>query len=161
MRVMKDFDAFYATTSRRVLLHVYGICGDLGAAQDITQEAYARAWQRWAKVADYDNPEAWVRSVAWRLAANRRRGLQRWFAARSRLGRGPTAPGPNPDRVAVTAALQRIPAAQRRAVVMHYVLDLSVAQIALETGTPVGTVKVHLARARAALAPLLEESCLR
>jgi hypothetical protein len=33
-----DFDVFYATSARRVLHHVYAVCGDLAEAQDLTQE---------------------------------------------------------------------------------------------------------------------------
>jgi RNA polymerase sigma-70 factor (ECF subfamily) len=53
-----DFDSFYSATARRVLHHVYVVCGDLGDAQDAVQEAYARAWQHWPRLSSYDNPEA-------------------------------------------------------------------------------------------------------
>jgi RNA polymerase sigma-70 factor, ECF subfamily len=150
MRTPDDFDAFYASASRRVLLHVYAVCGDLGDAQDITQEAFARAWQRWPTVSAYGNPEHWVRKVAWRLAA------RRWFTAQTRLGPPDTVTaGPSPERVALLAALRQLPEAQRRTVVMHYLLDMNVQEIAAGTDTPAGTVKARLARARAALAPLL------
>lgn len=154
----EDFDAFYAATARRVVLHVYAVCGDLGDAQDIVQEAYARAWQHWPKVSGYDNPEQWVRTVAWRLAANRWRGFKRWLAAQARLGGSSVAtPSPSPDRVAVLAALQRLPEAQRQTVVMHYLLDMPVGDISAATGVPAGTVKARLSRARAALADLLSD----
>ena len=154
----EDFDAFYAATARRVVLHVYAVCGDLGDAQDIVQEAYARAWQHWPKVSRYDNPEQWVRTVAWRIAANRWRSFKRWLAAQARMGGQPTATAsPSPDRVAVVAALQRLPEAQRHTVVLHYLLDMSVSDIAAGTGVPAGTVKARLSRARAALADLLSD----
>ena len=151
-----DFDAFYQASARRVLLYLYAVCGDLGDAQDLTQEAYARAWQHWPKVSGYDSPEGWVRATGWRLAANRWRGLRRRWAAHARLG-PPDAvtPSPSPDRVAVVAALQQLPKAQRQTVALHYLLDMSVHDIALHTGTPAGTVKARLSRARTALAGLL------
>ncbi len=150
-----EFDAFYTATVRRVVHHVYAVCGDLAEAQDVVQEAYARAWQRWSRLAGYEDPEAWVRTVAWRLAANRWRGVRRWRAARSRLGVPAPAPGPTPDRVAVVAALRRLPEPQRRVVVLHYLYGLPVAEIATSAEMPPGTVKVYLARARATLAALL------
>jgi RNA polymerase sigma-70 factor (ECF subfamily) len=151
----EEFDAFYTATVRRVVHHVYAVCGDLAEAQDVVQEAYARAWQRWSRLSGYEDPEAWVRTVAWRLAANRWRGVRRWWAARSRLGAPPPAPGPTPDRVAVVAALRRLPESQRRVVVLHYLYGLTVAEIATSTEMPPGTVKVYLSRARTALAALL------
>jgi len=65
------FDEFYTATNRRLLHHMYAMTGDLADAQDLVQEAYARTWQRWSTVLSYADPEAWVRTVAWRLAANR------------------------------------------------------------------------------------------
>jgi RNA polymerase sigma-70 factor (ECF subfamily) len=52
-------------------------------------------------------------------------------------------------------ALRRLPEAQRLAIVLHHVLGLPVASVAVETGVPVGTVKARLARGRQALAALL------
>ena len=150
-----DFDAFYLASAARVVRQVYAVCGDLGEAQDAAQEAYARAWARWPRLCAYDDPEAWVRTVAWRLAANRWRSVRRWLSVRARLGAPPPAGEPSPDRVAIVAALRRLPEAQRRIVVLHYFVDLPVAEIVAATGTPAGTVKVYLARARAALAVLL------
>ncbi|GIM89311.1 RNA polymerase sigma factor [Paractinoplanes toevensis] len=153
-----DFDAFYIATVRRVVVYLYAACGDRGDAQDIAQEAFARAWQHWSKVGGYDDPEAWVRAVAWRLMANRWRGVRRWVAARARMGPPVEVTGsPSPDRVAVVDALQQLPKAQRQAVALHYLLDMSVNDIAATTGIPAGTVKAQLSRARTALARLLGE----
>jgi RNA polymerase sigma-70 factor (ECF subfamily) len=153
-----DFDAFYIATVRRVVLYLYAACGDRSDAQDIAQEAYARAWQHWSKVAAYEDPEAWVRRVAWRLMLNRWRGLRRWVAARARMGPPADATGsPSPDRVAIVEALLQLPKPQRQVVALHYLLDMPVNEIAASTSTPVGTVKARLSRARTALARLLDE----
>jgi RNA polymerase sigma-70 factor (ECF subfamily) len=153
-----DFDAFYIATVRRVVLYLYAACGDRSDAQDIAQEAFARAWQHWSKVADYDDPEAWVRTIAWRLLINRWRGLRRRVAARARMGPPVEATAsPSPDRVAIVDALQQLPKPQRQVVALHYLLDMPVNEIAASTGTPAGTVKARLSRARTALAQLLDE----
>lgn len=70
-----DFDKFYRDTSRRLLRYAYGLTGDAGEAQDLVQEAYARAWQRRRRLAGYDDPEAWLRLVVNRLATDRWRHL--------------------------------------------------------------------------------------
>ncbi|HEY0531832.1 MAG TPA: SigE family RNA polymerase sigma factor [Actinoplanes sp.] len=153
-----DFDAFYIATVRRVVLYLYAACGDRSEAQDLAQEAFARAWQHWSRVAGYEDPEAWVRTVAWRLMINRWRGLRRRLAARSRMGPPDEVTGsPSPDRVAVVDALQRLPKPQRQAIALHYLLDMPVHEIAATTGVPVGTVKARLSRARTALARLLDD----
>jgi DNA-directed RNA polymerase specialized sigma24 family protein len=66
-----DFDAFYNATSRRLLHQIYAMTGNLADAQDCMQEAFARAWQHWQQVRRADDPAAWVRTVAWRIAASR------------------------------------------------------------------------------------------
>jgi len=150
-----SFDAFYTGTCRRQLLNLYALTGNLTDAQDCLQEAYARAWQHWARVGAYEDPEGWVRTVAWRIAANRWRNLAAATRALVRTGPAAPQPEPSPDTVALTVALRQIPAVQRRAIVLHHLCELTVEQVARETGVPVGTVKTRLARGRAALAPLL------
>ena len=66
-------------------------------------------------------------------------------------------PGPNPDRVAVVAALAKLPPTQRRALVLHHLAELSVAEIAAQEGVAVGTVKSWLHRGRVAVAALTRE----
>ena len=63
----QDFDDFYSSSAARLIRHGYALTGDLAEAQDIAQEAFARAWQRWPSVRDCDSPEAWVRRVATRV----------------------------------------------------------------------------------------------
>ncbi len=151
------FDAFYAARAPGLVRQLHAMTGDLGLAQDVVQEAFARAWQRWATVGGYDDPAAWVRQVAWRLAVSRLRRATVGRALLRRHGPPPDVPGATPDRVALIAALRQLPDPQRRAVVLHHLVDLSVEQVAAETGAPVGTVKARLSRGRAALAVLLTD----
>ncbi|WP_163567479.1 RNA polymerase sigma factor [Fodinicola feengrottensis] len=64
----------------------------------------------------------------------------------------------SPDRVAVMAAIGRLPAAQRDTVALFYIADLPVNEIAATLGVPVGTVKARLSRARAALSLDLKDT---
>ena len=63
----------------------------------------------------------------------------------------------NPDHLAVVAALRRISADQRRAIVLYHYAGLSIEEIASETGALPSAVKARLARGRRALAPHLTE----
>lgn len=153
-----DFDAFYHATRQRLLHQMYAMTGNLADAQDCVQEAYARAWQHWTDVAGHANPEAWLRTVAWRIAASRWRKIKNGVAAMARHGPPSHAPEPSPDNVALVAALKEIPEAQRRTIVLHHLVGLSVEEVAREMSVPSGTVKARLSRGRAALAALLRES---
>ena len=153
-----EFDAFYTATVSRVVGYLYVVLGDVAEAEDAAHEAYARAWQRWSKVAGYDDPEAWVRTVGFRVAMSSWRKAKNRLTAQRRHDSGDrTAPALSPDRLAVAEALKKIPAEQRRALVLHHLQGLTVAEIARETGAPEGTVKARLARGRRALAPFVSE----
>ncbi len=152
-----DFDELYRGCAARVVHLVYASTGDLTLAQDATQEAFARAWSDWDRVGRHDDPLAWVRTVARRLAISEWRRSKARERAYTRHGPGSAPPQPSEDRVAITAALRRIPDEMREAVVLHYIADLSVDQIAAETGAPAGTVKARLHRGRARLAELLAD----
>lgn len=149
------FDAFYRATSHRLLRFAMAMCGDLGEAQDATHEAYIRCWQRWSEVSGHPHPEAWLRTVVTRLLTDRWRHLsvRRRIAARERPA--DPVPPPSENGILLADALRRIPGQQRRAIVMHYLLDMSIADVAHETGAGVNTVKSWLSRGRASLAEVL------
>lgn len=152
------FDAFYSASFSRVVGQVYAMCGDFAEAQDCVQEAFVRAWDHRRQMERTRAPEAWVRTVAWRLAVSRWRRTRRALLPPDR-SRFPTQHGGEPDieHTALVTALRQIPEEQRRAIVLHHLCDLSVADVAAETGVPTGTVKARLSRGRAALALLLSE----
>jgi len=151
-----DFAAFYAATFSSLCAQLYIYTGDMGEAQDVVQEAFTRALPRWSRLAEYDDPAAWIRKVAWNLATSRWRRMRTAadFVSRHRESH---APPPTPDRVVLQSALAKLPARQRQAVVLHYLADVSIAEIARLTNAPENTVKTWLHRGRAALAGLLDE----
>lgn len=158
MSAEAEFDAFYRETSARVVHLVYASTGDLTVAQDCTQEAYMRAWQDWARVSTHDDPLAWVRTVARRLAISQWRRGEARKRAYTRHGLDEHGVGaPDVTRVAVVAALRQLSAPLREMLALHYLADLSIDQIASETDTPAGTVKARLHRGRAQLAQLLRD----
>lgn len=156
MSAADEFDRFYRDTTRRLMRYAYGLTGDQSESQDVVQEAYARAWQRWSTVSRYDDPEAWLRLVLTRLVTDfwRRRAVRRAAADAARPV-SPAAP-PGDDTVVLVRALRELPMNQRRALVLHYLLDRSVSDIATETGAAEGTVKSWLSRGRSALAARIE-----
>ncbi|WP_444949334.1 SigE family RNA polymerase sigma factor [Micromonospora ureilytica] len=156
----EGFEQFYRATRHRVITVLFALGGDLGEAQDAAQEAYVRAWQRWQRLGEYDDPEAWVRMVGHRLLQNRWRKIRNGMTAYRRHGPAAAVGPPSENTVALVAALRQLPMEQREAIVLHHLTDLSVADIALQTSVPVGTVKARLARGRTALGRLLGATVL-
>lgn len=150
-RAGAEFDAFYAATVRRLTSAVFAMTGDLGEAEDAVQEAYARAWERWGALTADGNPEPWVRTVAMRLAVSSWRRARNRLRAHFRHGPPPAVPELAPDHVALVTALRSLRPDQRTAIVLHYLLDLPVAEVARETGATQAAVRTRLSRARRAL----------
>jgi RNA polymerase sigma-70 factor (ECF subfamily) len=148
-----SFDAIYAAHYGDLTVQLYAYFGDRQEAQDVVQEAFCRAYARWHTMSRYDDPVAWIRRVAWNLALSRwrRKRTVRTFLRRQRPVE-PHVDGPEPERVALIAALATLPDNQRRAIVLRYLADLPVSEIADREGVPEGTVKSWLHRARQALA---------
>jgi RNA polymerase sigma-70 factor (ECF subfamily) len=152
---LHGFEAFYAAAYRRVLVQVFALLGDLQEAEDATQDAFAKASFHWRRIAAYDQPEAWVRRVAFNHARNSTRRARRWLVALARHGPPAPVPAATPDRVDLQRALRRIAPRHREVLVLHYVADLSVEEVARQLRLPLGTVKSRLSRARSALAEQL------
>ncbi|NES15380.1 MULTISPECIES: RNA polymerase sigma factor [Micromonospora] len=155
MRDANSFDDFYRSTSARALRYGRAVADSPVEAQDLVQEAYARAWRQWAKLAAHPAPEAWLRLVISRLATDRWRRLRAWRLAAGRTGPPDDVRPPGEETVLLVGALRQLPARQRQALALHYLFDMSVEEIAREAGVPTGTVKSWLARGRARLAALL------
>ena len=98
-----------------------------------------RTWEKWDRVARYDDPEAFIRRVAFNLGQDRRRMRHRLQASRSIAGaRSATDPFEHEDLI---AALRTLSSQERKAVVLHYLADQTISDVAREMKVPVGTIK--------------------
>ncbi len=113
---------------------------------------------RWERLRDYDHPDAWVRRVALNLAASSLRRSRRKLVAYRRVAPAPPAPPPGEDAIVLAQALGRLRRRHREVLVLHYLAELSVEEMARVLRIPAGTVKGRLFRARAALERELSET---
>jgi RNA polymerase sigma-70 factor (sigma-E family) len=152
-RIPAGFDLAFDGLYRLAYRVAFRVLGDRGDAEDVAQEALARACTRWARLED--RPEGWVTRVASNLAIDRYRRRRRPPPMTGPMGLVDPHLG---ERADLVAALRRLPRRQREAVVLRYLADLSEAQVALEMGCSVGAVKSHGARGLASLRHHLSES---
>ena len=89
-----------------------------------------RAWARRGNIDRNGAPEAWVRVTAWRIAVSRWRRARDGTRLGSLTARPESTAGPTPDRVAFSDALRKVPAEQRRALVLYHLCDMTVDQVA-------------------------------
>lgn len=150
-----DFADFYRRSADECLRTVLVSVGDQDTAQELVDEAFARAWASWRTVSRHPAPKAWVVRTALNLNVS-------WWRRRRR-----EVPMPDPSTVAdlsgirgtsdnpidprVMAAVMRLPARQRQVVALRLVLDLDTGRTAEVLGIAPGTVMAHLGRAMAAL----------
>lgn len=147
----------YHTSFRRLVTQLYAFTTDLTEAQDVVQEAFARALARPRGLSDVDVPEAWLRTVAINVVRRRwrRRQLLDTILLRERPVQQLVAAAPGPERADLRDALTTLPRVYREVIVLHYLADLPVDEVAALLEVPVGTVKSRLSRGRTALAAQL------
>lgn len=150
-----DYVLFFGVAKASLMGQAYLLTGDVEEARDLVQETLLRAWKSWTKLAGYEDPHRWARRVLHNLAVSRWRHervrkLNR-VAAASEVARSDVA-GPDGAHVDVVNALRRLSVDQQRALVLHDVAGLSVADVASELDAPEGTVRSWLSRGRTALA---------
>jgi RNA polymerase sigma factor (sigma-70 family) len=132
----------------------YALCGDWRQADDLLQAALVRLYVAWPRVWRLGTEESYARRLIIRARLDERGGLRR----RGRESTDEHVTDAD-DRTALFAALQSLPEAQRKAVVLHHWLGLSLEEAAEELGTPQGTVRGLAERGLAVLesAPAREE----
>jgi RNA polymerase sigma-70 factor (ECF subfamily) len=146
------FRAAYPRIKRTVAL----VLRDHEAAEDVTQEAFLKLHQHWVTVSGFEQPDAWVRRVAIRLAVRQVKREQGLLRRLQRVS-DPVPPSVHEPDVDLANAIATLTPMQRAAVVLFYYDDLPVADIARALVVSQSTVKQHLHRARVRLAALLSE----
>jgi RNA polymerase sigma-70 factor (ECF subfamily) len=158
-QVTEGFDAFYRREYPAVVALAYALCGRGNVAEDIAQEAFVVAQQRWARVSDYDKPAAYVRRVVANMAVSQRRRLAAEGRAMGRLAvrtgwAEPDIAIPDPD---FWRAVRSLPRRQAQVLALYYLEDRPADDIGDILGCSASTVRVHLHRGRLALEEILRE----
>ena len=154
-RLPETFTAAFAGLYAGAFRAAYRLLGNRQEAEDVAQEACARACLRWNRLTRRGNPEPWVVRVATNLAIDqyRRRRLAR---TREHVVPG-LVEAVDARRIDLHRALDQLTRRQRDVVVLRYVVDLSEADTAAALGCAPGTVKSHATRGLAALRAAMGE----
>lgn len=153
-----DVAAFCEAQIPRLVGALTLYCGDRALAEELAQEALARAVQHWSKIGGSDRREGWVYRVAVNLANSRfRRALLERRANQRAVGRSTDAVRGADPAVALTVrrAVGELPRRQRAVITLRYCLDLPVAEVAQIMECPESTVKSLTRRALARLEQVL------
>ena len=149
-----EYEWLFRASYPAVLRTVYLIVRDREQAEEICQDAYVQLLEHWRTVADYERPEAWVRRVAIRIAVRQAKRER----ARTVLERaGQTEHADMLPDIDLAKAISTLAPMQRAVVILYYLEDRPVLEVARVLQVSESTVKQHLHRARARLAELLGE----
>jgi RNA polymerase sigma-70 factor (ECF subfamily) len=156
-----DRDA-YAKLVRRYERHAHAaawmILRDHHAAQDVTQDAFVKAYRQLGELRTPPTFGIWLLTIVRRTAIDAVRGRQRLtFVPQVPDSPTPTSPA-EADAAAILAAATKLPDHEQQVLLLRYFDNLSVADIAVRLGRPVGTVTKQLSRALSRLRGLLEET---
>jgi RNA polymerase sigma-70 factor (sigma-E family) len=160
-----DFDGWVAVRGPALLRLAYTLTGNPADAEDVVQEALARALPRWDRISRVEDVDAYVR----RMVVNAHTSWWRKFRRResplpeireSVVRDSAYLPsGLMPDqRAKLWTACQHLPEAQRTAVVLRYYEQLEYAEIAELTGVREGSVRARVSRGLAALRQSMGEA---
>lgn len=149
-----EFDVFFRHYSSRLMGQAYLLAGEAAGAQDLVQESFLRAWERWADLRDMDHPEAWLRRVMYNLAVSQWRRSRRLVPIGEFERAGSEG---HPDALGLSAALRSLPRRQAQAIFLHDGAGLSAVEVAKELGVPEGTVRSWLSRGRQVLAARMDD----
>jgi RNA polymerase sigma factor (sigma-70 family) len=173
-----SFDVLVRRYGRRTETVVRAVCGDRAESQDLTQEAFIRAWTNLDLLVAPERFAAWVARIGFACAVDWLRG-RRPAPAGEALLEDLAAPQPLPEAALagrelaaeVRAAIARLPARYRRPLTLYHLDGLRQDRIAAALGTAPGTVRSLVTRARQALraelahievdAELLEDPIMR
>jgi RNA polymerase sigma-70 factor (ECF subfamily) len=143
---------------RATQAEVWRLCAalvDSGTADDLSQDAYLRAFRALPAFEARSSARTWLLGIARRTCADhlrivvRRRRLEQRLAAEAVVATPPAQPADGYGSAELVASL---PAERRSAFVLTQLLGLSYAEAAEVEGVPVGTIRSRVARARTELA---------
>jgi len=151
--------ALYAAHALGLTRLAHVMLGDRAAAEDVVQDAFAGLYRRWPQLTDHGKAQAYLRSAVLngcRSAARRAgRAAPPVFVTVEHAPSAESALLDSQARGAVLAALRRLPARQREALVLRYYLDLPDSQIAAAMAVGESTVRSTVHRGLAALERIL------
>jgi len=152
-----DFEDVYRQEYPNLVAVGYALTGEFQTGEDLVQETMVKAYLQWNRVSRFHRPGAWCLRVltnACRRWGRRRQTAARYLAAQRRIEA--CHDGPSVEYVELWAAVRRLPRRPRLAVVLYYIVERSVADVASILQVPEETVKSDLARSRVALMRELE-----
>lgn len=170
-----EFDTLRSRSYEHAFKLAYRFTGNQSDAEDLTQDAFVRAWEAFDRYDRRRSFEVWLMQVLsnlaidrWRRSGHRMPSLDQLLSLNgSNVTLGAVVPyqGPSPEQQCilrdqadkVQEALRQLPDNYRTVVVLTDIEEWSYVEVAAKMGCPVGTVRSRLHRGRQLLRQLLQK----
>jgi RNA polymerase sigma-70 factor, ECF subfamily len=154
--VEREFEARLAESERLAFRVAYGVLRHREDAEDVAQEAFAKAYRSFHALRDRDRFRAWLVRMTWRMAIDRIRSNRRRSAHELAIAAAPD-PHVDPDiekrdrDAHLWAAIDELPESQRIVTVLAAIEGYDLKEVSRLLSVPEGTIKWRLFTARKAL----------
>jgi RNA polymerase sigma-70 factor (ECF subfamily) len=158
-----DFERLHREESGRILSTLIGMLGDFDLAEEMLQEAYATALQKWPVEGVPANPRAWLVSTARNRAIDRLRRERRFDTKREEIARSAEAfEQPNPEQSNAASTEEMFPDDRLRLIFTccHPALPTE-ARVALTLQTVCGVTTEEISRAFLVPLPTMAQRLVR
>lgn len=158
----KAFDLLARRWGRKLLAHAWRLTGDTDLAHEDAQDSWIEIVRGMGRLRDERAFPAWAYQIVSRRCARqigrvrRDQHLAAAAATEPAVEAGPAEAADPGAGARLRSALTALPPAQRAAVGLFYLEDMSVAEVAVALNVPAGTVKTRLMHARRTLRAVLE-----
>ena len=158
------WDALFRRYQLPLYVYVFELVHDEQAALDIVQETFIRGVRHIGSLRDDEKFGSWLFGITHQMCIQRWRARNREEMALEELGAQPAHLESDPAELLIArekeaefmALLNQLPLPQRSVLLLHFVEDFSLEEIAGITGTALGTVKSRLHYAKKALRKMIE-----
>ena len=154
------FERLVPAYRRRVFGLAFSILRDRAAAEDLAQEVFVKLWQALSRYDGRARLSTWIYAITRNAAVSALRARRRSVSMSdpgvlAEVEGLATSPATDPVDAGLLRQVEALPEKQRQAVMLYYMDERPVDEVAEMMGMPVNTVKTHLHRARASLADAL------
>jgi RNA polymerase sigma-70 factor (ECF subfamily) len=162
----RAWDVLFKRYQLPLYVYAFELVRDEQTSLDLVQETFINAARHIGSLRDDDKFGSWLFGIAHQKCVQRWRHQQRETAALEEFAEAPAEPDDDPrellirqeQEAAFMKLLDQLPQPQRSVLLLRFVEDFSLDEIAAITAVPIGTVKSRLHNAKRALRQLLEES---
>ena len=159
------WDTLFRRYQLPLYVYVFGLVHDEQASLDLVQETFIAAVQHLGSLRDDQKFGSWLFGIAHQKCIQRWRKQNREELLREEITGAPDEFDEGPDDLLIRREqeaefmnlLNQLPLSQRAVLLLHFVEDFSLEEIARITEAPIGTVKSRLHYAKKSLRKLMEE----